>query len=71
MSAEFRLYDALHGASLRTKNGLHAELVGLRRMAVSGVYVPLSVCLYFPNGGCVEYSYTINGVPLSLGQEFS
>lgn len=71
MSAEFRLYDALHGAPLRTMNGLRAELVGLRRMAVSGVYAPLSVCLYFPDGGCVEYSYTINGVPLSLGQEFS
>lgn len=71
MSAEFRLYDALHGAPLRTMNGLHAELIGLRRMAVSGVYAPLCVCLYFPDGGCVEYSYTINGVPLTLGQEFS
>lgn len=71
MSAEFRLYDALHGAPLRTMNGLHAELVGLRWMAVSGVYAPLSVCLYFPDGGCVEDSYTINGVPLILGQEFS
>ena len=71
MSAEFQLYDALHGAPLRTTNGLHAELVGLRRMAVSGVYAPLDVCLYFPDGGRVEYSYTINGVPLSLGQEFS
>ena len=71
MSAEFRLYDALHGAPLRTNNGLHAELVGLRRTTVSGVYAPLEVCLYFPDGGSVEYSYTINGVPLSLGQEFS
>lgn len=71
MSAEFRLYDALHGAPLRAKNGLHAELIGLRRMAVSGVYAPLDVCLYFPDGGSVEYSYTINGVPLTLGQEFS
>lgn len=71
MSAEFRLYDALHGAPLRTMNGLHAELVGLRRMAVSGVYAPLDVRLYFPDGGSVEYSYTINGVPLTLGQEFS
>jgi hypothetical protein len=71
MSAEFRLYDALHGAPLRTKNGLHAELVGLRLMAVSGVYAPLDVRLYFPDGGSVEYSYTINGVPLALGQEFS
>lgn len=71
MSAEFRLYDALHGAPLRTENGLHAELVGLRRMTMSGVYAPLDVRLYFPDGGSVEYSYTINGVPLSLGQEFS
>ena len=71
MSAEFRLYDALHGAPLRTNNGLHAELVGLWRMTVSGVYAPLEVCLYFPDGGSVEYPYTINGVPLSLGQEFS
>lgn len=43
MSAEFRLYDVLHGAPLRTMNGLHAELVGLRRMAVSGVYAPLGL----------------------------
>lgn len=71
MSAEFRLYDALHGAPLRTENGIHAELVGLRRMAVSGVYAPLDVRLYFPDGGSVEYSYTINGVPLTLGPEFS
>ena len=71
MSAEFRLYDALCGAPLRTTNGLHAELVGLRRMAVSGVYAPLAVCLHFPDGGSIEYSYTINGVPLILGQEFS
>lgn len=71
MSAEFRLYDALHGAPLRTMNGLHAELVGLRRMIVSGVYAPLNVRLYFPDGGSVEYSYTINGVPLALEQEFS
>lgn len=71
MSAEFRLYDALHGAPLRTMNGIHAELVGLRRMAVSGVYAPLDVCLHFPDGGSVEYSYTIKGVPLTLGQEFS
>lgn len=71
MSAEFRLYDALHGASLRTKNGLHAELIGLRRIAVSGVYAPLDVCLHFPDGGSTEYSYTINGVPLTLGPEFS
>ena len=71
MSAEFRLYDALYGAPLRTTNGLHAELVGLRRMAVSGVYAPLAVCLHFPDGGSIEYSYTINGVPLTLGQEFS
>lgn len=71
MSAEFRLYDALYGAPLRTTNGLHAELVGLRRMAVSGVYAPLDVCLHFPDGGSTEYSYTINGVPLTLGQEFS
>lgn len=71
MSAEFQLYDALHGAPLRTTNGLHAELVGLRRMAVSGVYAPLDVRLYFPDGGGVECSYTINGAPLTLGQEFS
>lgn len=71
MSAEFRLYDALHGAPLRTMNGIHAELVGLRRMVVSGVYTPLNVRLYFPDGGSVEYSYTINGVLLALGQEFS
>lgn len=71
MSAEFRLYDALYGAPLRTTNGLHVELVGLRRMAVSGVYAPLDVCLHFPDGGSIEYSYTINGVPLTLGQEFS
>lgn len=70
MSAEFRLYDALHGAPLRTMNGLHAELVGLRRMAVSGVYAPLNIRLYFPDGGSVEYFYTINGVPLTLGPEF-
>lgn len=71
MSAEFRLYDALYGAPLRTTNELHAELVGLRRMTVSGVYAPLEVRLYFPDGESVEYSYTINGEPLSLGQEFS
>lgn len=71
MSAEFRLYDALHGAPLRTKNGLHAELVGLRWMTASGVYAPLNICLYFPDGGSIEYSYTINGVSLILGQEFS
>lgn len=71
MSVEFRLYDALHGAPLRTKNGLHTELVGLQRVAASGVYTPLDVRLYFPDGGSVEYSYTINGVPLTLGQEFS
>ena len=67
----FVLYSALQGAPLRTVSGVGAELVGLRRMAVSGVYAPLAVCLHFPDGGSIEYSYTINGVPLTLGQEFS
>lgn len=67
----FVLYSALQGAPLRTVSGFGAELVGLRRMAVSGVYAPLDVRLYFPDGGSVEYSYTINGAPLALGQEFS
>lgn len=67
----FVLYSALQGAPLRTVSGFGAELIGLRRMAVSGVYAPLDVRLYFPDGGSVEYSYTINGVPLTLGQEFS
>lgn len=70
MSAEFRLYDALHGAPLRTKNGLHAELVGLQSLKVMDVFAPLQIRLYTSDGAVETYSYTITGCTLTLSKDY-
>lgn len=70
MSAEFRLYDALHGAPLRTKNGLHAELVGLQSLRVGDVFAPLQIRLYTSDGAVGTYPYTITGHTLALGKDY-
>lgn len=70
MSAEFRLYDALHGTPLRTKNGLHAELVGLQSLRVGDVFAPLQIRLYTSDGAVETYPYTITGCALTLGGDY-
>lgn len=70
MSAEFRLYDALHGAPLRTKNGLHAELVGLQSLREWNAFAPLLIRLYTSDGAVGTYSYTITGHTLTLGKDY-
>lgn len=70
MSAEFRLYDALHGAPLRTKNGLHAELVGLQSLKVMDVFAPLQIRLYTSDGAVETYPYTITGCALTLSKDY-
>ena len=70
MSAEFRLYDALHGAPLRTKNGLHAELVGLQSLRAWNAFAPLLVRLYTSDGAVGTYSYTITGHTLTLSKDY-
>ena len=70
MSAEFRLYDALHGAPLRTKNGLHVELVGLQSLKVGDVFAPLQIRLYTSDGAVETYPYTITGCALTLSKDY-
>lgn len=70
MRAEFRLYDALHGAPLRTKNGLHAELIGLQSLRVRDVFAPLRIRLYTSDGAVGTYSYTITGCALTLSKDY-
>lgn len=70
MSAEFRLYDALHGAPLRTMNGLHAELIGLQSLSVWNAFTPLLVRLYTSDGAIGTYPYTITGHTLTLGKDY-
>lgn len=70
MSAEFRLYDALHGAPLRTMNGLHAELIGLQSLKVGDVFAPLQIRLYTSDGADATYPYTITGCALTLSKDY-
>lgn len=70
MCAEFRLYDALHGAPLRTKNGLPAELIGLQSLKVGDVFAPLQIRLYTSDGAVETYPYTITGCALTLSEDY-
>ena len=70
MSAEFRLYDALHGAPLRTKNGLPVELIGLQSLKVGDVFTPLQIRLYTSDGAVETYPYTITGCALTLSKDY-
>lgn len=70
MSAEFRLYNALHGAPLRTKNGLHAELIGLQSLKVGDVFAPLQIRLYTSDVVVGTYPYTITGCALTLSKDY-
>lgn len=70
MGVEFRLYDALRGAPLRTKNGLHAELIGLQSLRVGNAFAPLLIRLYTSDEAVGAYPYTITGHSLTLSEDY-